>query len=91
METRAVRPVPRGAAFLGNFLSGMETVARAINKTAEYPLETSLVEWKRRHPSDSLDGRVPLETSLVEWKLQGQVVMAVDPRPLETSLVEWKQ
>ena len=54
---------------LGNFLSGMETLASLEMLVEHLPLETSLVEWKLLlTPNDSgfLDS---LETSLVEWKL----------------------
>ena len=42
------------STFLGNFLSGMETLASPLPFSGVFPLETSLVEWK--HLPNSVSG-----------------------------------
>ena len=53
METHGVVPVVDPPFGLGNFLSGMETEPLRQGKECRaYPLETSLVEWKRARCGD---------------------------------------
>ena len=54
--------------YLGNFLSGMETSEEPQADTVLAPLETSLVEWKRKVRALRALLEKTLETSLVEWK-----------------------
>jgi len=76
---------------LGNFLSGMETLALlASGQITAFTLETSLVEWKQIGGPDCYLRSRPLETSLVEWKRGWGVFIPRLRAALETSLVEWK-
>ena len=75
---------------LETFLSGMETVSKAIEAGKAKPLKPSLVEWKLRKRVYPTANGYTLKPSLVEWKLAGQAQARAYEAALKPSLVEWK-
>ncbi len=91
METREVLLIQASRDGFKSHHSGMETFLYRIGWRGRFPLNRTIVGWKRATGGPAGVRRVPLNRTIVGWKQVAKLWVSVGADTLNRTIVGWKR